>query len=168
MSLILVNWQLWCNLHDWGSDTGWGLLGMGVGALGCVCIYSPLVSWFISRKKFACGNGSKQQCPWEELLITEFLPAMYTSLCFHIGYFCFMCVKRRPWILFKMEWGGGNKFIMAGSRISVEEECLTPPTHSYLMCIVLLPWEPIPFARGTLGLRSTSPSNSTYENITCE
>lgn len=58
MSLILVNWQLWCNLHDWGSDTGWGLLGMGVGALGCVCIYSPLVSWFISRKKFACGNNS--------------------------------------------------------------------------------------------------------------
>lgn len=64
--------------------------------------------------------------------------------------------------------GCGNKFIMAGSRISVEEECLTPPTHSYLMCIVLLPWEPIPFARGTLGLRWTSPSNSTYENITCE
>lgn len=137
MSLILVNWQLWCNLHDWGSDTGWGLLGMGVGALGCVCIYSPLVSWFISRKKFACGNRSKQQCPWEQLLITELLLAMDTFLCFHIGYFCFMYVKRHLWVLIKTcvcVWGG-NKFIMTGSRILVEEVWLTSPTLSYLILL---------------------------------
>lgn len=170
MSLILVNWQLRCNLHDWGGDAGWGLLGMGVGALGCVRIYFPLAPWFIRRGKFACGNGSKARCSWQEWLTTELLPATHTLLCFHSGYFCFMYGKKASRNTYQGGGGEGKpNLLWLDGRIWCNK-CgwLSPFSLSISNIRWFVAWGAYPLCKRYLGLRSRSPSNSTSKNIICK
>lgn len=126
---------------------------MGVGALGCVCIYFPLVSWFIRRRKFACGNRSKARCSWQEWLTTELLPATHTLLCFHSGYFCFMYVKKASMNTYQAGGGGEEEkpnLLWLDGRIWWNKcAWLTPFPLPYLIYVDLWREEPIPFARGT-------------------
>lgn len=125
---------------------------MGVGARGCVRIYFPLVSWFIRRRKFACGNGSKARCVhgrsgwW----LSYYQPCT-RSFVFTVGISVLCTSKRHLWIPIKAGRGGENpNLLWLDGRIWWKKcGCLFPFPLPYLIYGDLWHEEPIPFARGT-------------------
>lgn len=90
-------------------------------------------SLLIYKQKEVCmWKRIKQRCSWEELLITELLLARHTLLCFHIGYFCFMFVKKDIYeYLSRWGWGGGKQIYCGWIVGYWWKKCvwLSPPPH---------------------------------------
>lgn len=101
-----------------------------------VCIYSPLVSWFISRKKFACGNGLKKTVLMERVVVYPNCDWPYAcSFIFFLSISVLWMLKRHLQILFRK--GKTCRYIVFGQWDSSERSlALFPPVSPSLSNIV--------------------------------